>query len=132
VERRRALGRDGEQQAARWYEAAGYTVLARNWRCRAGELDLVVERDGTIVFCEVKARSGERFGHPAEAVTARKQARLRRLAALWLAERAGRDSVGRDRVGRDGWGSRRRGRAEIRFDVATVLAGRLEVIEAAF
>ena len=67
---------------ARWYEARGYEVLARNWRVREGELDLVVARDGALVFCEVKSRSSDAFGLPAEAVTVSKQARLRRLH-LW-------------------------------------------------
>lgn len=73
------LGALGEQRAADWYRENGYTVVARNWRCREGELDLVVARPGELVFCEVKARSSARFGTAAEAVTARKQARLRLL-----------------------------------------------------
>jgi Holliday junction resolvase-like predicted endonuclease len=56
---RRALGISGENAVAAWYEAHGYEVLARNWRCRAGELDLVVRRGRTFVFCEVKASSGQ-------------------------------------------------------------------------
>ncbi len=82
---RRALGAHGEELAARWYAARGYVVLARNWRCRLGELDLVLGRPGVVVFCEVKARTTTAFGGGAEAVTPRKQARLRRLAAEWLA-----------------------------------------------
>jgi putative endonuclease len=75
-------------------------------------------RDGrTIVFCEVKSRSGDGFGLPAEAVTPVKQARIRRLAARWLREHP--DSAGA-----------RRG--ELRFDVATILGDRLDVLEAAF
>ena len=98
---------------AAWYEANGYTVVARNWRCRQGELDLVARRGRVIVFCEVKTRSSTAFGAPVEAVTRTKQARLRVLAARWLADS---DVVAR----------------EIRFDVASVLAGRLEVLEGAF
>ena len=71
---------------AQWYEAAGYDVLDRNWRCREGELDLVVIRDDTLVFCEVKTRASTRFGAPFEAVTATKQRRLRNLALRWLAD----------------------------------------------
>jgi putative endonuclease len=113
---RRAIGRSGEDAATAWYIAQGWRVLARNWRCREGELDLVAERRGTVVFCEVKARSSTAFGLPAEAVTAAKQARLRRLAAMWLAQ--------------DGRDIRRH---ELRFDVATVLGGgAVEVVEAAF
>ncbi|CAA9314666.1 MAG: Endonuclease [uncultured Frankineae bacterium] len=81
------LGRYGEQLAAEHLTADGLTVLARNWRCRRGELDLVLrEPDGTLVFCEVKTRSGTGFGEPSEAVGRRKAARLRSLACLWLAE----------------------------------------------
>ena len=81
---RQALGRYGEQLAVEHLEGAGLQVLARNWRCREGELD-VVARDGTtVVFVEVKTRSGTGFGEPAEAVTLRKARRLRLLAARWL------------------------------------------------
>ena len=59
---RRALGIAGEDAAAAWYEANGYEVVARNWRCREGELDLVVRRNRTIVFCEVKTRTPTRSG----------------------------------------------------------------------
>jgi putative endonuclease len=83
---RRVVGRSGEDAAAAWYEAAGYEVLDRNWRVREGELDLVVRRSGTIAFCEVKTRRGDAFGLPAEAVTRRKQQRLRLLAGRWLSE----------------------------------------------
>jgi putative endonuclease len=110
---RRARGDAGEARAAAWYEAAGYEVLARNWRCRDGEIDLVAAGRGCVVFCEVKSRASAAFGLPAEAVTPAKQARLRRLAARWLDE-AGR----RPR--------------EVRFDVAAILGDDLEVIEAAF
>lgn len=110
---RRRLGASGEAQAAAWYESHGYTVVARNWRCPAGELDLVLARGRTVVFCEVKTRSTATFGHPAEAVTPAKQRRLRSLARQWLADSEVRP-------------------CELRFDVAAILAGDLEVIEAAF
>ena len=105
---------------AAWYIDRGYAVLGRNWRCREGEIDLVVARDGNVVFCEVKTRTGSGFGGPAEAVTAVKQRRLRRLATRWLGDERG---------------SRRFG--EVRFDVACVTFGaggnpQLEVLEAAF
>ena len=83
---RRAVGAAGEASAAQWYAAGGYEVLARNWRCRDGELDLVVAGPDVVVFCEVKTRRGDAFGVPAEAVTPAKQRRIRGLAARWLAE----------------------------------------------
>jgi putative endonuclease len=110
---RQALGRHGEDRAARWYRQAGYEVLDRNWRCPLGELDLVARRDATLVFCEVKARSSLSFGHPAEAVGPSKQQRIRRLAVQWMDERGVRAPV-------------------VRFDVAAVLPRTVEVIEAAF
>ena len=110
---RRALGSSGEDAAAAWYEANGYQVVARNWRCRLGELDLVARRGRTVVFCEVKTRSSLAFGAPVEAVTRTKQVRLRALAARWLEESP-------------------TPAAEIRFDVVSVLAGKLEVLQGAF
>jgi putative endonuclease len=77
------LGRDGESLAARWLQEQGYTLLQRNWRCAAGELDLIVRQGGTTVFVEVKTRSSTAYGHPFEAITTAKAARLRRLAAEW-------------------------------------------------
>jgi putative endonuclease len=116
---RRALGAAGEDVAAQWYVEAGYAVLDRNWRCREGELDLVVARPGVVVFCEVKTRRSDAFGAPLEAVTVTKQRRLRVLAARWLAEHP--DARARD----------------LRFDVASIRAPRgerpvIDVIEAAF
>jgi len=110
-----ALGRAVEERAAEWYRDHGYEVVDRNWRCSDGEVDLVVvrRRDRLVVFCEVKARRSGRFGSAAEAVGRDKQARLRRLAARWLAEHRGRVSG-------------------VRFDVAAWDAGRFEVVEAAF
>ncbi|WP_045876099.1 YraN family protein [Pseudofrankia sp. DC12] len=80
------LGRFGEDLAARHLVEAGAQILDRNWRCRDGELDIVALDAGTLVFCEVKTRTGTRHGTPAEAVDDRKVARVRRLAARWLAE----------------------------------------------
>lgn len=79
------LGRLGEELAAEHLTAQGLKVLARNWRCAEGELDIVAT-DGvsTVVFCEVKTRSGTGFGEPVEAVTRGKRRRIRRLAFLWL------------------------------------------------
>ncbi|MFF1633751.1 YraN family protein [Leifsonia sp. NPDC058248] len=83
------LGRRGEDVAARWFERHGYAVIDRNWRCRAGELDLVVRREETTVFVEVKTRTSVAYGHPFEAITTAKTARLRRLAGEWCAEQNG-------------------------------------------
>jgi putative endonuclease len=79
-----AVGRYGEQVAVDHLEAAGLSILARNWRCREGEIDIVA-RDGTdLVFVEVKTRSSLAFGSPAEAVDRTKSARIRQLALRWL------------------------------------------------
>jgi putative endonuclease len=86
AERRRELGRFGEAYAARHLTERGMVVLDRNWRCRDGEIDLVLRDGGVLVVCEVKTRSSEAFGSPLEGVTERKAARLRRLAAHWLTE----------------------------------------------
>jgi putative endonuclease len=110
------LGTSGEDLAARWYIDAGYQLVARNWRCREGELDLVVAGHGAVVFAEVKTRSSDRFGVPAEAVSPTKQRRIRGLALRFLRENPGAG----------------RGRGRLRFDVVSVLAGVVEVIEAAF
>lgn len=80
------VGRYGERLVARRLTEAGWRVLDRNWRGERGELDLVALDGRTLVVVEVKTRSGGGFGHPAEAVTPLKLARLRRLAGQWLAE----------------------------------------------
>jgi putative endonuclease len=77
---RTEVGRLGESAAELHYVARGYRVVARNWRCRIGELDLVVTRGATLVICEVKTRRGARFGGGFEAVDARKRQKLRALA----------------------------------------------------
>lgn len=79
-----AVGRYGEDVAAAWARDAGWTVLDRNWRGEGGELDLVALDGDELVAVEVKTRRSTAFGHPAEAVTARKLARVRRLTAQWL------------------------------------------------
>jgi putative endonuclease len=84
VKAKDAVGRYGEDVAARYLLAAGWEVVERNWRCPQGEIDIVALHGTELVVVEVKTRSSDRFGHPAEAVTAVKLARLRRLAAQWL------------------------------------------------
>jgi putative endonuclease len=81
-----ALGRYGEEVAARHLIGQGIVVLERNWRCESGEIDIVARDGRVLVICEVKTRSGTGYGSPLEAVTARKAARLRRLAGRWLDE----------------------------------------------
>lgn len=81
-----ALGAAAEEAIARWYEAQGYEVLARNWRTKSGELDVVVGLDDLVVVVEVKARSSARFGTGLDAVTPAKLARLHRLGRAYLAE----------------------------------------------
>lgn len=85
VDPRQELGRRGEQLAAEYLTGLGLVILDRNWRCREGELDLVATDGlGRVHFCEVKTRSGEGYGTPAEAVTRGKRRRIRRLATVWL------------------------------------------------
>lgn len=108
------LGRFGEDRVARWYEQRGHVVLARNWRCPEGELDLVLRHGAVLVFCEVKTRSSTRFGSPLEAVDHTRRRRLRAAAMAYLRAVAPP------------------GAHELRFDVAAVLGGRVEVVEGAF
>ncbi|MFB7875395.1 MULTISPECIES: YraN family protein [unclassified Nocardia] len=102
---KQALGAYGEKLAAQYLREAGMEIIARNWRCRYGELDLIVQDPSVTAFVEVKTRSGLGFGTPAESVTFSKQQRIRRLALLWLAEQEGP------------W-------RRIRFDVVSVLLPR--------
>jgi putative endonuclease len=96
------VGSWGERAAWGVYRRRGYRLLARNWRCPLGELDLVVTGSGTVVFCEVKARTSVALGGPHEAVTDSKRRRLRALAEAFIK-------------------SHRLGAPAYRFDVASVL-----------
>jgi putative endonuclease len=78
------LGRQGEQQAAEYLQHAGMRILDRNYRCAEGEIDIVAAERRVLVVCEVKTRSGVRFGTPIEAITRQKRTRLRRLAVHWV------------------------------------------------
>ena len=102
---RSARGRSGEEAALHTYERSGYALVARNWRCELGELDLVLRRRDLIVVCEVKARSGAAFGGGYESVTWSKRRKLRTLAETFV-ERNGMQA------------------ARVRFDVASVWLGR--------
>ena len=84
--RRGLLGGSGERAAWEAYRALGYRLIARNWRCRLGELDLIVAKDRTIVFCEVKTRVSAALGGPHESVTATKQRKIRALAEAFIAQ----------------------------------------------
>jgi putative endonuclease len=98
---------------ARWYVRNGFVVIARNWTMRGGELDVVVRRGNQVVVCEVKARSGNAWGSPWEAMTPLKQQRVRRAGAAFMRQ------------------SGMRG-VRVRFDVAAVTGTTLEVMEDAF
>ena len=113
-----AVGRYGEDVAARHLVDAGLHIVARNWRCPEGEIDIVARDRGVLVICEVKTRSGLGFGLPAEAITRKKADRLRRLALRWMAEHPA-------------------GGADVRFDVVSVVraqrgAAVVEHLRAAF
>jgi len=84
-------GARAEELCAELLQAAGLRVLARNWRCRHGEIDLVAEEGGTLVFAEVRYRRDQRFGGAAESVTAAKQSRLVAAARLYLMRRPDAD-----------------------------------------
>lgn len=100
---RPALGQLGEDAAAEHYERLGFEVVERNYRCAAGELDLILTDGKVLVFCEVKTRRTAYWGEPSEAVGYKKQQRIRRLAAAWLSEKGGC-------------------RLPIRFDVVSIVA----------
>jgi putative endonuclease len=102
MDARPELGRRGEDLAESVFRRLGFDIVQRNYRCKHGEIDLVARRGRVLVFCEVKTRRTDMWGTPAEAVGLRKQSRLRRLAAMWLAEHAV-------------------GRVQVRFDVVSVI-----------
>jgi len=107
-----ALGVSGEDAVAAWYRKAGFTILERNWRCFEGEIDIIAKRGRTVVVCEVKARRASSRMDPALAITPAKQARVRTAAFRWLEQQ---NATGR-----------------VRFDVALVVDGRVQIIEGAF
>ena len=115
-----ARGKWAEDLVSRWYEQHGYVIVARNWRCKRGELDVVACKDGVLVVCEVKARASNAFGTPAEAVTLAKQLKVRRATADFRASlRASNDPL-LSLV------------KSVRFDVACVLGTQLEMLEDIF
>jgi putative endonuclease len=107
---RKALGDFGERVACRHLAARGLIVLDRNWRCSAGEIDIVALDGDVVVICEVKTRSHTRYGTPVEAITGDKANRLHRLGRIWLSEHSVRCSV-------------------LRVDVVAVVRGRTGAAE---
>ena len=83
---KQSLGQFGEEQAARYLRRRFYTILARNYRCRFGEIDLIAKRGGVLAFVEVKLRRDDAHGEAREFVTARKQQRVLAAAELWLSQ----------------------------------------------
>jgi putative endonuclease len=104
MESRESLWRGSEEAAWQEYRRRGYRLVARNWRCRLGELDLVVARGDLVAFCEVKSRTLPIRGEPHDAVTLSKRRKVRALGEVFLAAR-GSDA------------------ARYRFDVASVIVG---------
>lgn len=120
TDERQVRGRRAESMAAQYLQDHGYRILARNWRCRTGELDLIVTKEEQIVIVEVRSRSGYAlaYGFPSESITPRKIQKVRDTAAVYLLQ-TGKQT------------------ATVRFDVITVLfqedgEPQLEHLEAAF
>lgn len=118
-----ARGKWAEDLVSRWYEQHGYVIVARNWRSKRGELDVVARKDGVLVVCEVKARASNAFGTPAEAVTPAKQLKVRRATADFRASM---------RESNDPIASLVNVVRAVRFDVACVLGTQLEMLEDIF
>lgn len=109
MDARAEVGRSGEDAAAALMVRSGFRIVDRNFRCPAGEIDIVARRGRLLVFCEVKTRRSSRWGDPSEAVNYAKRNRLRRLAAEWMSRH-------------------RPGDVDVRFDVVSVIvrAGRAQ------
>jgi putative endonuclease len=88
---RHSLGQRGEQYAAQYLTDRGYAIRARNWRCAVGEIDLVTEKDGVLIFVEVRTRRGDRLGTPEESITPAKRAKLIAAAQTYLDEHSQAD-----------------------------------------
>ena len=112
-ESRAELGREGEEMAARFYAESGCEILARNYRIRGGEIDIIARDGGEIAFIEVKRRKNGAFGAPAEAVDANKRRRICRAALRYAVENGLTE-------------------AALRFDVVEIQGGRMHVIKNAF
>lgn len=92
---KQVIGCVGENLAADYLVSSGYKIVARNWRHKNGELDIIALRKNTIVAVEVKTRTGTEFGSPFDAINATKRKRLRILFGAWLAETKGKYSIAR-------------------------------------
>ena len=110
---RRGFGAEGEQDVGAYLEGKGYRILAMNYTRSTGEIDLIAQERDTVVFVEVKRRTSQRYGRPAEAVTPTKRRRIVRTALLYLQQTRQLD-------------------VPVRFDVIELLPGELRHIEAAF
>jgi putative endonuclease len=88
---RHSLGKRGEQYAAQYLTDRGYAIRTRNWRCPVGEIDLVTEKEGQLIFVEVRTRRGDRLGTPEESITPTKRARLIAAAQTYLDEQGQTD-----------------------------------------
>ena len=107
-------GLRAEQRAVWWYRLRGYRILARNAWAGGHELDVVVRRGRRLIFCEVKEKTGDRFGDPLEMVDEEKRRRLRRAAESWVARHPEADGL------------------RVSFDVIAVREGRLQRVAEAF
>ena len=92
---RKELGQIAEEHAARYLRSQGYRVIERNYRAATGEIDLIAEHDGAVVFIEVKSRSTHDVAQARDSVTSSKQRRIARTAAAWLAAKGGRERMTR-------------------------------------
>jgi putative endonuclease len=92
---RHVLGSWGEEQASRFLRSQGYEIVERNWRCAAGELDIVAWEGANLVFVEVRTRRSQTYGTPEESVTPAKQTKLVELAQTYLQEHAELDCIWR-------------------------------------
>ena len=111
---KRSLGAHGENQAVSYLKNSGYVVLERNYRSGRNEVDIICEKEGVVVFVEVKKRSGNRFGNPIEAVDREKTRKIMRVAQRYLYRRG------------------LLGKCGARFDVVGILGNKIEHIEDAF
>jgi putative endonuclease len=110
------LGEMGEKTAVQFLRRKGYRIIARNFSCRLGEIDIIARREKTTVFVEVKTRSSRAFGLPQESITKEKIKHLRRCAQFYIKSHAGSEE-------------------NFRFDVVSIISGncpQIQLIQNAF